>query len=249
MSDERPYFVTSDATSTPPVEMYSLEEQRGKLVVASGVDLKDEVADLNDAWRHALPVAAEVLRISPNLSDYILVPVISMPSDLPNRNNQAFPFTALTSWVPDHGMVMYKTWRGKPLHYEHNNADPTIAKGIIFDCIMRPIEMSAGDIWKVIKLAGIDRSRDPVLASDILSGARSSYSMGANARDFSCSICGTTVTAGGCEHVKHGSPGYRLFDGKLAHFNIVDPVGFELSSVANPAYSSALNNPILGEWR
>jgi hypothetical protein len=116
---------------------------------------------------------------------------------------------------------------------------------------MRPIKNTAGDIWKVVKLAGWDRTRDSVLCNDILSKRRTHYSMGAMARDYRCSICNGTVTKGNCEHLVHGDPTYKLFDNKgnitiastngakLAYWNVVDPKGFEISSVTSGAFVSS----------
>jgi len=236
---ERPYQATADALGSTPLEFYSLEQQRSRLILSSTVDLKDAVKDVLEGVPHWLPMASEVMGISPDIKDYILSPVISMPSDLPNRNQQAFPFTELTRWTVDRGMPMYKTWNGMPVHQEHVNKDPTIAKGIILSTLMRPMTNTAGNIWKVIKLAAVDRNRDAVLANDILTRKLNSWSMGAFARDYSCSICGYYLSKGGCEHIEHGKPQFRTYANKLAYYNVSDPVGFELSVVSSPAFYSA----------
>ena len=236
---QRDFFCTAEAVGTKPVEFYSLEQQRDDLKITASLDLKDEVRNVLEGVPDWLPVASEVLGISPNINDYILSPVISMPSDLPNRNQQAFPLTELTRWTVDCGCPMYRTWNGMPVHQEHVNKDPTIAKGIILSTIMRPIVGSAGNIWKVIKLAAVDRNRDSVLANDLLTRKLSSWSMGAFARDYSCSVCGKLLTRGGCEHLEHGRPYFQVFEGKLAYYNVVDPKGFELSVVESPAFYSA----------
>lgn len=244
--NDRPFFVQSDAIGSAPIEMFSLEKQRDRLIVANDFDLKDAVKGILDNWRHLLPIAAEVMNISPSVKDYVLVPTISMPSDLPNRNGQGFPYTELTGWCVDAGMVMYKTWIGMPTFQEHENKDPTRAKGIILDCMMRAIPQSHGNIWKVVKLLGFDRLRDPVLANDILTRRRTSYSMGAHARDFACSVCGTLKTQGGCGHVHgEGTPIMRKFGRRIGYNNIIDPKGFECSSVASPAYYSAKDMPFM----
>jgi hypothetical protein len=252
MSEERPYFCTSAATGTKPIEFFNLEKQRNDMVLASNVDLKDEIRTILNDVPNWLPIASEVLGISKDIKDFILAPVISMPSDLPNRNQQAFPLTELTRWQPDFGMPMYKTWNGKPMFTEHANSDPTKAKGIILNTLLRPIANSDGDIYKVIKLAAWDRNRDSVAANDILTRKISSYSMGSYAKDYSCSICGSRLTKGGCEHVEHGRPLFKCFsaDGmkqvapgtpgaQLAYHNTMDCCGFELSLVKSPAFYSA----------
>jgi hypothetical protein len=51
-----------------------------------------------------LPFSAPHYQISPDPSDYILTPVIVMPSDIPNRNGVAFPLKELIAFNPDMGM-------------------------------------------------------------------------------------------------------------------------------------------------
>jgi hypothetical protein len=239
----REHFVTADAWGSQGVEIYSLEAQKSRLKIIANTNLMDSVRDLTDNAKFWLPIAAEKLNISKNIADYVLTPVISMPSDLPNRNGQAFPYTELTGWCIDAGQPMYKTWVGKSAYENHVNNDPWKSKGVIVDCIMRPIENTNGNIWKVIKLIAWDRTKDPLLVNDILSNKRNCYSMGAHAADFSCSVCSTLLSKGGCEHVQHGKPEYKLVNGRLAYYNVIDPSGFECSAVQTPAYLSASNMP------
>lgn len=242
----RPHFVTCDCLSAAsPVEMFNPEPRKSSLILANeNVDFTRFVNDLTAKNNFWLPAAAEKLNISSQLRDYVIVPTVSMPSDLPNRNGMAFPFEELSGWVPDHGRPMYETWIGKPTFVEHNNSDHTQAKGIILDCRMSKMKGVAGDIWKVLKLLAFDRTRDPILASDILSGRRTCYSMGANASDFRCSVCSSLNSQGGCEHVNPPSVTFRNFkefNGVLAFNNVLNPVGFETSSVVTPAFLSASN--------
>lgn len=235
---ERPYFVKCDAVGTPPVEFFSLEKQKSRLVTASD-NFTDAVRDLTAKAKFWLPIASEKLCISPDIKDYVLTPVISMPSDLPNKNIQAFPYRELTSWATDAGMVMYQSWRGKPAHTEHQNTDPTKAKGIIVDCVLKPIA-STKNIWKVVKLIAWDRKKDPDLVNRILTKNDNSYSMGAAASDFSCSVCAALTSKGGCEHLKFGAPpAFNIYNGRLAYFNVVNPIGIECSHVSTPAFVSA----------
>ena len=236
---ERPHFIACDALGTPALEMFSIEKQRSRLALSSSLDLRDTLREALLESQDWLPLAAESYNISANIKDYILQPVISMPSDLPNRNQQAFPFTALSAWTPDAGCVMYKTWNGKPVFEEHNNQDHTKAKGIIFSTLLKSMAGTNGDIWKVIKLVGFDRSRDPVLANEILLNRRNNWSMGAYARSYTCSICGKDITKS-CGHLEKDKPNYKLYaNNRLAYWNVVDPFGFEISNVKSPAYASA----------
>lgn len=190
------------------------------------------------AW---LPFAAEPYQISAELADFVLVPQIIMPSDLPNRNGVGFPFRELTRFNTDAGTLSYRTWKGKPTHVEHQNQILDAAKGVVFDASIRRITRASGDVWKVMCLCGFDRKKDPYLANQILTGERPSASMGAYVRDYACTICGTLHSKGGCEHVKHGKPEYKIFAGRLAYLEAVDPMGFEISSVQTPAFVSATN--------
>lgn len=241
---ERPYFVASDAfIGNSGVELFDPEPRKSNLVLSSvNVDYSRFIRDLSDWQRFKLPAASEKLGISSNADDYVVVPTVAMPSDLPNRNGMAFPLEQLTGWMPDLGMPMYQSWIGMPTFLEHNNSDYTQAKGIILDCKMTPLRRSGGDIWKVVMLLAFDRSRDPVLANDILTGKRTCYSMGANAADFSCSICSNLMSNGQCEHVNRPSQplrAFKEFNGVLAFNNVLNPKGFECSSVQVPAYLSA----------
>ncbi|MDE1906962.1 MAG: hypothetical protein KGH75_10995 [Rhodospirillales bacterium] len=242
----RPYSITCDAVGPQGFEIFDAPNQGKRLISASGnTSLLDAARDLTDNAKFWLPIAAEKLNISKDIKDYILTPVISMPSDLPNRNGQAFPYTELTAWCIDGGAPMYKTWIGKSAYKEHANDDPWQSKGVIVECMMRPIENTSGNIWKVVKLIAWDRTKDPMLVNDILANKRNCYSMGAHAADFSCSVCSSLLSKGGCEHVTHGKPKYNIVNGKLAYYNCIDTLGFECSSVASPAYSSASNMPYM----
>lgn len=208
-------------------------------------------ADVNDMIRDVLldapkwlPIAAEALNISANIKDYVLIPVPIMPADLPNRNGVAFPFSELTAWNTEAGMVAYKTWVGKPTFVEHNNKNPAEAKGIIFDSVMRKVNGVQGELWKVVNLLGFDRNRDAILANAILTRQLTTYSMGAYVNDYTCSICKSSVERR-CDHVQVGTPNWRMFDSptgkQLAFLNSKGVMGFETSSVKIPAYTSADN--------
>lgn len=243
---DRSFFVTADSWgNAPAVEMFDPEPRAKSLVLANNGEFGRFVSDISQKGNFWLPAAAEELNISPNIKDYVVVPTVSMPSDLPNRNKMAFPLEQLTGWLPDIGMPMYQSWIGMPTFYEHNNSDYTKAKGIVFDCKMVKMKGANGDIWKVLKLLGFDRTRDAILANSILTGERTCYSMGANANDFSCSVCGSLNSKGMCEHLSPvgkqaiGPNPFKEFSGVLAFYNVLNPKGFEVSSVATPAYVSA----------
>ncbi len=190
-----------------------------------------------------LPFASPKYDISPNISDYIFVPVFTIPSELPNRNGVAFPTKALLEFNVEAGMQAYRTFKGKPVHYEHCNQDPLKAYGVIADCSLRKLKgFGNGKIWKHMELLAIDRSKNPGYANQVLSGDMNSYSMGAMVGRYSCSICGEGL--GRCSHVQ-GKPGtvdFREINGELAFKNVWDICGFETSGVATPAFHVANSN-------
>lgn len=198
-----------------------------------------------------LPFAAESYEISANIRDFVMAPVVIIPSDLPNRNKTAFPYLELSSFNPEAGMLSYRTFSGKPTHIEHINRDITKAKGVVMDVAMHRMAGRLGNLWKVVSLCGFDRTKDAALANDILTGRRDSYSMGAYVKEYSCSICGCRTKPGmgkalpcGDEHV-NSKPGsaFKTFNvgGKniVGHFNAHGITGFEVSSVSVPAWASA----------
>lgn len=200
-----------------------------------------------------LSLASEPYQISPNLEDYVLVPVVIMPSDLPNRNGVAFPYKDLTAFNPNPYIkrVSYQTWEGAPTFYEHNNSDYTKAKGVVFSVTMTPIINSVGNLYKVTTLCGFDRNKDLELFSKIATKRLSTYSMGAFVDDYVCNICGTTFEQGGCKHVDINNPQFQIFDTqegrKLAYYETKGMCGFEVSAVETPAYVSAQNDYLLGQ--
>lgn len=194
-----------------------------------------------------LGFAAEKYGISGKMSDHVAVPIIIMPSDLPNRNKVGFPLKRLSEFDTHTGMLAYETWRHMPTHMEHVNQDYSIAKGMVLDVGIRPMENARSGLWKVNALLSFDRSRDPELANAILTKQRTAYSMGAYVSSYSCSICGAETARKDrpcCDHVSAKST-YDTFivDGKrrLAHWNTGAFKGFEISSVSVPAYTSAIN--------
>lgn len=206
-------------------------------------DVKDAVLDA-PKW---LPFAGEQYNISSDIKDYVMVPVVIMPSDLPNRNGVAFPFKELTRFNTDSGSIAYSTFKGKPTFENHQNSDHTKAKGVILSTAFRRMKNVRGkELWKLIALCGFDRKRDPVVANSILTNKKSSFSMGAYCRDYECSICGSSATKEKCEHVDVNKPNeFKIYDGHLAYLKAIDPIGFETSFLSNqpPAFDTAVSTP------
>lgn len=233
-----------------PIELYDLikgDDTKARRLVEQA-NLKDRFPNFMDASQW-LPFASEKYNISEKLEDYVIIPVSIMPTELPNRNGVGFPFEELTAFNPEYGQITYKTWIGKPTFQEHDNSNVERAKGVILDTVMRPLKKYEGNLYHIINLCSYDRNKDAGLVSDILAKKRIGYSMGAFVRDYACSICGSTVKGGGCEHVERGKVNYSIYNNnQLAYFRAIEPVGFETSNVAVPAYITATNPDATAMW-
>lgn len=207
-----------------------------------------------------LPMAADVYKISANIEDYITVPVVIMPSDLPNRNMVAFPFKELSDFQPHIGDLTYRGWKGKPVYTEHDNLDPTKAIGAVVDVSMKKFTNTGEDLYKVVALLSIDKSTTKSrIPRDIIQGTRTDYSMGALVKAYQCSVCSTvgTIKPGtknkydclpcGKSHAAPSREGkYRTYenaetgDVNIGYLNALQVTPFEISSVGVPAYASAV---------
>ena len=219
----------------------TVESYQGRKIVANTniQPSKRQYVDID--W---LPAAAESYHISADISDYVIVPVPIVTSDVPNRNLQAFPNGEITYFDPIHGTFVYNTFKGKPTHIDHRNEDPTQAKGVIFSSYYTYVPRYR--TGKIITLCGFDRSKDRRLANSIISGERDSYSMGAFVTTFVCSICHTPYSKEGpkaCPHqLDPQAPTAQVINGKLNYMNCRSVCFFETSSVGSPADISAFHS-------
>lgn len=243
MLTPRPYKTISRASHTGnPYEAHALINNTplpaGRTITQSSAAYFNTVIS---SARQFLPFAAEAYNISSKMEDFVFVPTVIMPSDIPNTNDIAFPYEQLTRFNLETGTVAYKTWVNKPTFVEHDSSNYKAARGIVFDT--RFFRTNYPGIWKVSALLGFDRNKDPALVAGILRGVKDSYSMGAFVRDYECSICGRSLAKGGCEHLTYMEPRANIFmvsgKPKLAYYKVVDMLGAEVSSVAVPAYYSA----------
>jgi hypothetical protein len=239
----------SDYTSTVALEAHNMEGAY-KALASRDVVSSDSKEALLTVHKRFLPFASEVYNVSAKLEDYILVPTVIMPSELPNRNQIGFPYEELARFKgPRHGMLAFETWRGMPTFFEHAHHDHRRAKGIVFDVFMRPMPHHPR-LHKVVCLLGFDRSKDPVLAHDILAKRITSYSMGAMCSYYTCSIDGlppgeSAVLPPDPDPKNKGAPGpldFKVVNGSLAYWQARDITGFEVSAVKTPAYASATND-------
>ena len=194
-----------------------------------------------------LKLASSSYDLSPEIKDYMMVPVVIFYANIPNRNGVGFSIKDLASFVPEYGCPSYRTWRGKPVLYEHSDHDDVkTSKGVVLDSFLRK---DRGH-WKVLSYLAVDREKDTELASRLMKNEVNTYSMGAYITGgFFCSICEKEV--GTCHHLDNRKPraGMRLIDlgDRLPHVAFMvgkGPVGFEISVVESPAYPMAENSDI-----
>ena len=224
---------------------YSLEREKknSKEIIlpeqVSGTGVSERISDCN-YW---LPYAAEHYCLSRDIRDYVLVPIPAIFSDLPNTNGDGLSLKQMLRFDPEFGMQMYKTFKGKPTHVEHQNKDITQAKGVILDSFLRPVPFNR-KYYKIVLLLAYDRTKDSALAESILRNESNAYSVGFYYKSYSCSVCGTRVGRGinlsPCSHTQMGKPTYQQADGKIVYRKCEDGVGFECSSVTTPAFVSAI---------
>lgn len=205
----------------------------------SGTGFTERVSDCN-YW---LPYAAEHYQLSRDIRDYVLVPIPAIFSDLPNTNGDGLSLSQMLRFVPDHGMQMYKTFKGKPTHIEHQNKDIRQAKGVILDSFLRPVPFN-NKYYKIVLLLAYDRTKDSELCRQILAKETNAYSVGFYYQSYSCSICNLRVGRGinisPCQHTQMGRPTYKQADGRIVYRKCEDAIGFECSSVNTPAFCSAV---------
>lgn len=193
-----------------------------------------------------LPAAAEVYNISKDIRDYVIVPVPSIISDIPNTNGDSASMKELLKFNIKSGRLVYESWIGKPTCLEHDNKDPLKARGVILDSYLSPLRGFAGNLAKVVKLMAYDRTKDPVLVDNILKRKINTYSMGFMFKAYECSICGH-VSYGQtfCGHTRPKQRTYRMNDNRLCYRRCMSLDPIEISIVADPAYVVALSDIIL----
>lgn len=245
---------TPSIATLNPLDMHqefrskNITQNGGRIVVANQTNSElptGQVLDLTD-W---LPHAAPHYHISKDIRDFVMVPVVTVPSDLPNRNGVGFPLRTLTEFIPDAGMFSYQTFKGKPTYYEHQNKDITKAKGVIADSFLRPMSgYGGGRIFKLVKLLCFDRQKDSILVERILSTDPdrriNTYSMGAYLSGCECSYCEKEV--GKCSHIDEKKPvAFYALNGHIVHRVMTGVVGFETSAVESPAWMTAISDDIV----
>jgi len=249
----------ADAVSIAPIDVHKAIRRKDIVLsknqiihssleeIPVSVQKTEKAAKGNKLDAHVwLGAAAKAYHISAKLSDYVIVPVFTIPSDLPNRNGVGFSKKELVKWNLEQGAPAFKTFKGRPTYVEHNNKIPEQASGVILDAFLRPLKgYGGGKVWKLVELLAFDRSKNEELCSQILSGERNAYSMGALVKGYTCSVCEGAL--GHCGHLNTRSKvQFQVLEsGKLAYKLARDITGYETSSVSTPAYTQACTDFIL----
>lgn len=231
-----------------PIEMLDQKNDSNLRLDAniSGTGVSEQISECN----YFLPFAAEHYHISPNIRDYVLVPIPAMFSYLPNTNGDSLTTEELTSFKPEIGRLMYKTFQGMPSCYEHANRDLTKARGIIFDAFLRKaVGFGGGRVYKLVLLLGFDRTKDEKLANSILDRSSNAYSVGFAYTAYRCVVCGHEVSQSAfnrpCAHTRFRQPTYRDEIGRLNYRHCLNAKGIECSAVGNPAFVVATGPSVM----
>lgn len=194
-----------------------------------------------------LPFISKHYTISDDPRDYILQPVITMISEVPNRNIVAFTNQILKEFNPDQGRLGYQTWINKPTFIEHDNTDITKSVGFIVDANLSPLNgYNNNKFLKVLKLLAFDRTKESHgYVKDLEERKLNSVSMGALVSNYNCSICGAEPER--CNHVSlKDRSTLRSFDGKLAYFELSGVMNaIETSLVRTPAFAMAFSDTLM----
>lgn len=208
----------------------------GRIQVTASSELNAVSAQLD--WLDWLPYCAKEYQISADPKDYVLMPTIICPSDIPNRNGVGFPLDELIRFDPETHQQVYKGWKGCPTFNEHQNDDHTKARGVVIDSVMRQVQGFKGGIRKVLGLAAFDRNKYPELVARLLTRQTTDVSMGAYVTSYSCGLC--LKPAGECNHINmRNGRDFRIdpISGKLIYRRCHGLSPFELSSVQTPAWT------------
>ena len=98
--------------SVLPIIDIHKESKRSGSITTAGSNMAVQVAAEGTSpipldFEQVLPFFAPQYHISPDAKDYIIVPVIVVPSDLPNRNRVGFPLKELMRANPETGQLAY----------------------------------------------------------------------------------------------------------------------------------------------
>jgi hypothetical protein len=161
--------------------------------------LKYAALEMLDAWRQ--PAAGGISRVAHRVAfhydprpGYLYVRS-RMISSRTNDNHDTFPAGEIEKG--------YRTFLGKPVFVNHNNANHRRARGVIVAVALHRDRTRDGspDTW-VEGLMEVDAVRFPKLARAILEGKVNRTSMGVDVDWSTCSACGNKATSP-AEYCKH----------------------------------------------
>lgn len=207
----------------------------------SNIVLPDQVS-VPTGFERNLPWLAPAMNISPRLEDYYFRATPIIISDLPNRNGVGFPAKELARWNTDLHCRAYEGWRYCPMFEEHRSDDISTAIGVVADVVMKRLRgFGSNNLWMVIALTAIDRTKNVELAREYEEGKINTVSMGAYVQGFTCAYCG--VADGKCSHIDINQPVvfYEL-NGRLVYKQVYGVSPYELSVVRDPAYGIAIGS-------
>jgi len=172
-----------------------------------------------------------------------------------NKNNDGWPSEELAK--------SYKTFIGRPIFVDHNNDDPSRARGVIVDSRLHveeddrtsafdPYYASAPDnhrppTW-IELLLEVDAKTFPKLAQAVRNGQIDAVSMGANIETSVCSVCSHSAKnpLEYCDHVSNKGAEFEVTSAngekmmKRSYEDCHDITFFEISFVFDPADPTAL---------
>lgn len=131
-----------------------------------------------------LEACAPIYKISSNVDDYIFGTERALVADLSNRNGHEFDLEELLRFNIGGGCLNYKTFEGKPMLINHEYVLP---KAIGVHIQSRLIQ--DGPYVAVELISACDTTKNKEAAEYYRSG-ECSFSMGALAGYFQCSVCG-----------------------------------------------------------
>ena len=154
-------------------------------------------------------------------------------------------------WPSDELKKSYRTFIGKPVFVNHENHDPTKARGVVVAA--RYVENGPDRYIEVVQ--EVDAERFPKLAHEIKTGGLDSVSMGAEAGFTICSYCHNRATDlhDMCDHVQnHKGKTLSRLDRKTGKreevlvFESCHKISFfELSYVFEPADETAVASKVV----
>lgn len=165
----------------------------------------------------------------------------------------------------------FSTFLGKPVFVDHNNSDPSRARGVIVDSKFHVLDgktSAKDDYWngedadkehlppsEVELLLEIDAKSFPVLAKAISSGDIDGFSMGCDVDYSKCSHCGhkasspdeycTHILMKGANHTHVAEDGRKT--SRKSYENCYGIKFFEISAVFDPADPTALAREVIDE--